>query len=755
MSDNRVLIRLQYVEHPLIKPEEIEARIYQQVILNTAVKSNTLVVLPTGLGKTQIAMMLAAHRLSELPESKVLMTAPTRPLVLQHANSFQNTFDLPEDEFRVLTGRVPPSQRKEAWEGASLFFATPQIVERDIISSRISPENFSLIIFDEAHRAVGEYAYTFIAERYVELAENPLILGLTASPGDAKSKVERVKSNLFIEEVEVRSENDPDVAPYVQPIEIERRMLELPEPLPQIKKFLESQLKDHLKTLKDCGFIDSIQKVGKRELLKVQKRIRGKMQELSPNPPQRIYTGLMTQAAAFRISHAIELLETQGLNSLCGYLDRLRNKAKKSGSPKAVKLLVKDSRMRKVFRLAESCKGRVDNPKLEETQKIIRDQLSKNSDSRIIVFAHYRDSASQLVEQLAELEEVKPERFVGQSDRGKDKGLTQKEQAQVLDKFRNGTINVLISTAVGEEGLDIPNVDLALFYEAVPSGIRSIQRRGRTGRRRPGRVVVLLMKGTRDEAFYWSAVHKERRMRKALDEKTEKEIVDKNQKTLGDFGGEEMKIIVDHREASSKVVRELSRLDAEVEMQQLDVGDFILSERVGVERKTTSDFLSSMMEGRLFEQARNLSETFARPVLIIEGGGLYSKREVHPNAIRGALASLAIDYCIPIISTRNEKMTAKLLTIIAQREQEGEEKEIPIRGGRKALTLPNQQKYIIEGLPGVSVVLAKRLLEHFRTVEQVMGATEEELQEVHGIGKEKAKAIRKVLSAKYESEEQD
>lgn len=526
---------LEYVDHSLIRPRTIEARLYQQVILNTAVQGNTLVVLPTGLGKTSLSIMLAARRIKQFSGTKILMMAPTRPLVMQHKRTFEQSMDLEGDKFQVLTGYTPPSKRGEIWKSIKLAFATPQVVERDIITGKLQLKDFSLVVFDEAHRALGDYPYGFVAERYMGLADNPLILGLTASPGGAKSRIEKIKSNLFIDKVEARSEEDPDVAPYVQPVKIERRMLELPESFAQIKNFLEAQLKDHLRTLKKCEFLDSIQNVGKKELLDVQKRIRGKMQELVPNPNRHVFKALMAQAAAFRISHAVELLETQGLNSLCSYLDRLKVKAGRSGSPKAVKLLVSDPRMEKIFRLAESCKGRVDNPKLKETQKIVLDQLSKNSDSKIMVFAHYRDSASQLVDCLRALGGVNPARFVGQTDRNKDKGLSQKEQFKILDKFRNGSINVLVSTAVGEEGLDIPNVELAIFYEAVPSGIRNIQRRGRTGRKSPGKVIALLMKGTRDEAFYWSAVHKERHMRKTLHKMGEKKVEGDSQRSLKDF----------------------------------------------------------------------------------------------------------------------------------------------------------------------------------------------------------------------------
>lgn len=213
-----------------------------------------------------------------------------------------------------------------------------------------------------------------------------------------------------------------------------------------------------------------------------------------------------------------------------------------------------------------------------------------------------------------------------------------------------------------------------------------------------------------------------------------------------------MKIIADHRESASTVIRNIHRLDLEVEMQQLEVGDFILSERVGVERKTVRDFLQSLVDGRLLEQTKNLAETFERPLLILEGEGLYTERGIHPNAIRGALACITIDYHIPILYTEDEKDTAKIIASIVKREQKEGKTEIPIRSERKSLTLSELQRFVVEGLPGVSAVLAKRLLNHFESVEAVMRASEEELQEVHGVGKEKSRDIRRVLEAKYSSE---
>jgi Fanconi anemia group M protein len=514
---------------------------------------------------------------------------------------------------------------------------------------------------------------------------------------------------------------------------------------------LDEQLKEHLFKLKKLGFIASVQDVTKRDLLRVQQEILKAMHELEPNPPENFYMGLMAQASAFRLCHAIEVLETQGLDFLAHYLSRLTKKAKMPGSTKAIKLLAKDSRIEQIINIAERLRGRIEHPKISEVLQIVKKQFSENPNSRVMIFAHYRESADQIVKELNKLDNVLAVKFIGQASREDERGLSQNEQGQILDKFRSGEINVLVSTSVGEEGLDIPSVDLVIFYEAVPSEIRFIQRRGRTGRVKPGRVIALLAKGTRDEAFYWSAVKKERRMHEMLRGQREEEKGMVGQKALEEFSAEKVKVIADHREMPSGVVRELTKLGVEVEARQLDVGDFILSDRVGVERKSVKDFLQSIVDKRLMEQAQRLGETFERPMLILEGEGLYSLRAIHPNAIRGALSALAIDFGIPILPTRDEKETAAILAIVARREQLEQTREVAIRGSARKLTLPEQQRFIVEGLPGVSAVLAKRLLEHFGTVERVMGASEKELQEVHGIGTEKAKEIRRVLKSIYES----
>lgn len=221
----------------------------------------------------------------------------------------------------------------------------------------------------------------------------------------------------------------------------------------------------------------------------------------------------------------------------------------------------------------------------------------------------------------------------------------------------------------------------------------------------------------------------------------------KNQKVLKT---DRIVIIADNREFASKVVKELARLDCIVKPKQLEVGDYILSERVCAERKTSADFLGSIIDQRIFKQLRDLKNSFEKPILIIEGHDLYTQRNVHPNAIRGALASIAIDYAIPILWTKEPEETAAILYWIARREQIDEERSLSIRGQRKTMTQKEQQEFLVAGLPGINTKISRRLLEKFKTPEKVFRASEERLKKVEGIGEIMAKNLRKVLTEIYE-----
>ena len=211
---------MNYVSHPLIRPESIEERRYQFSIALRALDANTMVVLPTGLGKTAVALIVAASRLYS-HQGRVLVLAPTKPLVEQHLRFFkqfllvQNDSEPTESDFAMFTGDTPPEERARVWEACRICFATPQVIKNDCLAGRYSLADVVLLVVDECHRAVGNYAYVFLAQHYCTAAKDPLLLAMTASPGGDPAKVQEVCNNLQIEAVETRVETDEDVRPYI------------------------------------------------------------------------------------------------------------------------------------------------------------------------------------------------------------------------------------------------------------------------------------------------------------------------------------------------------------------------------------------------------------------------------------------------------------------------------------------------------------------------------------------------------------
>lgn len=734
-------------------------RKYQESVFSRAVDGNTLVVLPTGLGKTVVAAMLAAHRLYGFPDSKVLFLAPTRPLAVQHHNTFRKVLNL--DAMVTLTGMDAVEDRKKLWQDNRVIFATPQTIENDVMRG-LDLSCVSLIIFDECHRCVGDYSYVFIAGEYVKKAVNPLILGLTASPSSDKETVKEICKNLFIDRVEARTERDSDVAPYVQETVVSWVKLALPDEFKKIKALIEDLLREDLRALKERGFLESadLGKVNKMALLEMQTEIRKDISSGNADGTDA-YAAVSFAASALKINHALELLETQGISALDSYLARLKKQPSK-----AIRRLFADERMMTLVKMVHDLEVLgFDHPKLDELVKIVK----SNAGKKVMVFTQYRDSVDKIVERLNG-GDILAREFIGQARKDNKKGMSQKEQITVLEDFRAGKYDVLVATSVAEEGLDIPAVDLVVFYEPIPSEIRSIQRRGRTGRNEAGRVVVLMARDTRDEAYYWAAFHKERRMRKVvkdMQDKPDKSLPDKaedphrrepGQQSLinfaaGDPGngvtGRKMKIFVDSREKCAGVLKIL-RENAEIEVKTLSVGDYILSDRVCAERKTVNDFLSSLLDKRLFSQAADLKGNFEKPVMIIEGKeDIYSIRGINPNAIRGAITSLALDFGISMFFSRDEADTASFLCMIAKREQEDEKRLVSLHGEKKPLGLEEKQVYVVESLPNVSSVLARRLLERFGSVQNIMNTSRKELIEVAGIGETKADEIMNTIRSRF------
>lgn len=752
------------VKREFIKPDTVERREYQINIANSAAKNNTLVVLPTGLGKTIVALILIAEELKK-ENNKILFLAPTKPLVIQHVQFLREFLTINSESIIIFTGEISPAKRREMWNNAKIIVSTPQVIENDLLSKRLNLKDVSFIVFDECHHAVGEYAYVFVSEMYQKQRDDRLALGMTASPGNDVSKILEVCKNLDITNIEIRTKYDPDVRPYVHDLKIIWKEIPLPQDFAHTIQLLRKALSERLKNLKNVGVIESssVLLINRTKLLEAQKRIQGEIRSRA-KPPKTLFRAASTQSEAMKIHYALELLQTQGVNALKNYFQRMGKEAVSKDSSKASRTIMSDNNILEAVAYAKSLD--IEHPKVQEIVKIVEKQLETKPNSRIIVFTHYRDTSSYFSQLLENVKKARPSRFIGQAAKEGDKGLTQKEQSKVIQKFKEGEYNVLIATSVAEEGLDIPSTDLVIFYEPIPSEIRTIQRRGRTGRKMPGKVIILITKGTPDEGYYWAAKRKEKRMRSELElirSKLSKKIEDAetlyrrevegitDQKTLMDYGKKEkqVKIVVDHREYRSNVVRNLAVKETFVEPQQLDVGDYVLSSRIGVERKNVDDFLASLIEGKLFKQMAQLRDAYSRPVLILEGENLLTKRNISHNAIFGSLASISVDFGIPVLMTKDSSETADLLKVIAQREQREDKKAVIVRGEKTQMSLRERQQFIIEGLPNVSAVIAKRLLGHFGSIKDIANATEEELLEVKGVGKNIASDIIKLLNANY------
>jgi len=787
---------IDFITHLLIKPDAIEQRLYQLNLAAAALKQSTLVVLPTGLGKTIVAMFVIANRLHKM-SGKVIILAPTKPLVEQHASFLKKFMTLPPDEIIVLTGSIPPAKRIALWKDARVVVSTPQVIENDLLSHRIDLSDVIHITFDEAHRSVGNYAYVYIAEKYQSQAKDPLVLGITASPGASSEKIEEVCRNLSTSNVQVRTDDDPDVKPYVHYRDLEWRHISVPVEIKGLKDSMQRVLDNRVEQLAKLDFIDPNRKyLNKRELLDLQSRLQS---GLRSGPDQRVFKAISLVAEILKVSHAIEITETQGPEALAKYFERLEHEAGSKSGSKASRRLVEDVHMRQAMYALKELD--VTHPKLEIVKDIVSGQLRNNPDSRVIIFTNYRDMSELVTKNLEGVDNVRPVRFVGQASKYKDTGLTQKQQVEILDKFRSGEYNALVATSVAEEGLDIPATDLVLFYEPVPSEIRSIQRKGRTGRSHAGKVVVLVAKGTKDEAYYWSSRRKEKTMNSKIRQlgdtrnaqslgetpgipgtgmlgtlgtgvpgtseqpgmtgipeqsemlaRVQEQPVEKaGQKQLLDYSGEKLQIYVDRREIRSGVARALESAGNDVILTTLEVGDYIVSDRVAIERKTDVDFLDSIIDKdrNIFGQLSDLARTYDRPVLIIEGDNLYTARQIHPNAIRGVLASIATGFGIPIISTRDAQDTAALIQVIAKREQVDEKRTPSLHGRKTAMTLSEQQEYIISSISNIGPVAARKLLQHFGSVESVMRAGPDELMEVESIGPKTAQRIREVVGSVY------
>lgn len=502
-------------------------RDYQQSILEACKKESSLVILPTGTGKTLVALMLAIDIFKKYPLQKVVFLAPTRPLIEQHVEYF--TKNLPEGfaQIDLFTGKTPADQRKKIWQRAEFIFSTPQCIANDLKKNLYELSEVCLLIEDECHRCLKNYAYNFISQKYKEQSKQPHVLGLTASPGSDKATIKKVCENLGINHVEIRTRDSPDVRPYLQEREFEKIDIDFPIEFEEIRQLMRDIVNDKINSLREMKILFG--PATKVALLECQKKLFKHLESGDKNPSY--FAGISACSQAIKISHSLELLETQTIGSFINYIKTIFKEAEEKKS-KGVQILAKDPRLGKAYTIATTLD--LEHPKLNKIKEIVEEAIEIKPTAKIIIFAQFRETVKKISDLLAQNPLLKPGIFVGQAmkehEGGTQTGLKQKEQKEMIEKFSIGEINVLCATSIAEEGLDIPEVSEVIFYEPVPSAIRTIQRAGRTARLFPGKLKILVTKNTRDQISHYASQAKEKRMHKAIQDI--KNDFDNGQKSL-------------------------------------------------------------------------------------------------------------------------------------------------------------------------------------------------------------------------------
>lgn len=721
-----------FVERPGIRPGLLEERTYQLEVASSAASQNTLIMLPTGLGKTAIALLITADILSRNAESKVLLLAPTRVLANQHYSFFLKYLDIPADQIVILTGEDATEIRDAVWT-KRVICATPQVTLLELEKGKFRIQDLSLIIFDEVHRAVGNYAYTTLASTFSEFKPDGRIVGMTASLPSDKTRIDEIISKLKISKIESRDEKSRDVKPFIYKTDVDWIEVDLSPQIKSIQQLLRSSLDFRIKMLEDASLIhrNNYGSITLKDLLKLRTKI------------DQIQSSQLRNSlfSSIRLHHALNLIETQSLESFVRFMDRLYERKRGFGMSE----LLNDLRVKEAYEMSRSLQlSGVEHPKIPKILELAR--LLAPGD-RGIIFASYRDTVGQIHSELTK-NGFKAGYLIGKSG---ESGQSQKSQLRALEQLREGEYDILVATQVGEEGLDVADCNMVVFYDNVPSAVRFVQRKGRTGRRRDGRLYVLITKGTRDEAFYWLS-------RKRLGE-TKKyatalvELKSEKKGPLDDFvssNSESMPLIYADTREASELLEKIRQRGSCVEVKQLDFGDFVLSSEIVIERKTFDDFVKSIYDGRLFKQLSRMNEKYSRPILVIQGDRK-KLSGIGETAFYGALASVLADFRIPVFFASNEKEVAEIIFHIARREQMEKKKEIRIREGRKPATISENQRYVVSGIPGVSGVLADRLLTNSSTVEKLFSTSELDLLKVEGIGEVMARRIREISTARYVS----
>ncbi|NMC07448.1 MAG: DEAD/DEAH box helicase [Candidatus Lokiarchaeota archaeon] len=511
--------RAWYASAPSLDLQGIELRDYQVEAGWASYLHDTLVVLPTGLGKTMVALLHAGMLCADMTEEKeykiIVMVAPTRALLVQHHELFASRLRIGKENVHIVDGGMDPAKRQAfyaflAQDAPAVLFMTPQTLDHDLQHDRFPRDKLASLILDEAHHATLDHPYVLIYNDLVHHHAKPRILAMTASPGETEEEIGTLCNTLGIDPAHAifKAREDGDVAPYIHAITVRRIGVDLPVEWRAALDALVTSLAQCCTWLVMAGIAEADVVNGKQFKKAIPKMffldLFQKFSAEAAGGPGK-YTLLSRLATCIKLHHAVEMLETYGIDALLDYHESLLEDFKKRGT-RATREVLLDQGYNAAVQLAGEVKAKGEgparhHPKLIVLRQLLTEFLTRNPTSKILVFVNYRASIDAIVSHVGPDDPViKIHKFVGQGTRKKnDAGMKRDAQSRILQQFKGGAYNVLVATSVAEEGLDIAECDLVVFYETVASLIKFIQRQGRTGRKRAGNTAVLFTRGTMDE----------------------------------------------------------------------------------------------------------------------------------------------------------------------------------------------------------------------------------------------------------------
>ncbi|XP_035183493.1 Fanconi anemia group M protein, partial [Oxyura jamaicensis] len=538
-----------------IYPTNLPVRGYQLRMAHAALLANTLLCLPTGLGKTFVAAVVMYNFYRWFPSGKVLFLAPTKPLVAQQMEACARLMGIPARHMAEMTGGTQALSRRDLWATKRVFFLTPQVMVNDLSRGSCPSGDIKCLVIDEAHKALGNHAYCQVVKELSKYTNQFRILALSATPGSDTKAVQQVISNLLIAQIELCTEDSPEIQPYSHERQVEKIVVPLGEELTEVQNAYIQVLETFAGRLIKMGVLArrDIPTLTKYQIILAREQYRKNPSSQNMGIQQGIIEGDF--ALCISLYHGYELLLQMGLRSLfiylCGIMDgtkgftRTKNELGRNEDFMKLYQQLRDmfSDTHQTSANGNLCKSRTvlenkkefiySHPKLRKLEEIVvehfkswkmkcSDQTTTEStsvnsaDTRVMIFSSFRDSVQEIAEMLSRFNPVvRVMTFVGHSTGKSTKGFTQKEQLEVVKRFREGGYNTLVSTCVGEEGLDIGEVDLIICFDAQKSPIRLVQRMGRTGRRRRGRIVVILAEGREERTYNQSQCNK-RSIQKAI-----------------------------------------------------------------------------------------------------------------------------------------------------------------------------------------------------------------------------------------------